>query len=46
MGGHSLSLSVLAVLLMEFACIFIVAIAVRSITGRTLVQLLTRKRTR
>jgi len=43
-GGHSLSLSVLAVLSLEFALIGIIAVAVRWLTGRTLVQLLTKRK--
>jgi hypothetical protein len=43
-GGHSLSLSFLAVLLLEFALIGIVAIAVRWLTGQTLVQLFTKRK--
>jgi hypothetical protein len=43
-GGHSFSLSFLAVLFLEFALIGIVAIAVRWLTGRTLVQLFTKRR--
>lgn len=34
-GGHSRSLSSLAVLLLEFALLGIVAVAVRGLTGRT-----------
>jgi hypothetical protein len=41
-GGHSLSLSFLAVLSLEFALIGIIAVAVRWLTGRTLVQLFTK----
>ena len=44
MGGHSLGLSVLAVLLLEFVLIGIVAVAVRWLTGRTLVQLFTKRK--
>jgi hypothetical protein len=43
-GGHSLSLSFLGVLLMEFILIGIVAIVVRWLTGRTIVQLFTKKK--
>jgi hypothetical protein len=43
-GGHSLSLSVLAVVFLEFALLGMVAVAVRWATGRTLVQLFTRRK--
>jgi len=43
-GGHSYSLSVLAVLLLEFGLIWIVAITMRRLTGRTLVELFTKKK--
>jgi hypothetical protein len=43
-GRHSLSLSFLAVLGLEFALLGIVAVAVRWITGRTLVELFTKKK--
>ena len=43
-GRHSFSLSFLAVLLLEFALIWIVAVAVRWFTGRTLVDRLTRRK--
>jgi hypothetical protein len=43
-GGHSFSLSFLAVLLLEFALIGIVAVAVRWLTGRTLVQLFIKRK--
>jgi len=42
--GHSLSLSFLAVLFLEFALIGIVAAAVRWLTGRTLVQLFAKRK--
>ena len=42
-GRHSYSLSVLAVLLLEFGLIWVVAITVRRLTGRTLVELFTKK---
>ncbi len=42
-GGHSLRLSVLAVLLLEFVLIWTVASAVRRLTGRTLVELFTKR---
>lgn len=38
-GGHSPAISILAVLLLEFACLWLVAVAVRRITGRTIVEL-------
>lgn len=38
-GWHSLELSFLAMLLLEILCIFIIAVAVRWITGYTLVEL-------
>lgn len=44
LGGHSLSLSVLAVLFLEFVLIGILAATVRLLTGRTLVQLFTKKK--
>jgi hypothetical protein len=43
-GGHSLSLSFLAVLLLEFMLIGVVGLAVRWLTGRTLVELFTKKK--
>lgn len=43
-GGHSLSLSVLAVLLLEFGLIWVVAVGVRWLTGRTLVELFTKRK--
>jgi hypothetical protein len=43
-GGHYYELSFLAVLLLEFGFIWIVAITVRLLTGRTLVELFTRKK--
>jgi hypothetical protein len=42
-GCHSLSLSVLAVLFLEFVLIGVVAIFVRRITGRTIVEVFTKK---
>ena len=39
LNGHSLEVSVLGVLGLEFFCLYIVAVIVRWITGRTLVQL-------
>lgn len=43
-GGHSPDLSFLAVLLLEFILIGIVGLAVRWLTGRTLVELFTNKK--
>ena len=43
-AGHSISLSVLAVIAMEFALIAVVAIATRWLTGQTLVQLFTKRK--
>ena len=43
-GGHSFSLSSLAVLAMEFAVIGIVAICVRKLTGRTIVELFSKRK--
>lgn len=43
-GGHSLELSVLAVLGLEFLLLGVVAILVRWITGKTLVELFTKKK--
>jgi hypothetical protein len=43
-GGHSLSLGFLAVLLMEFILIGVVGLTVRWITGRTLVELFRKKK--
>ena len=43
-GGHSLSLSCLFVLLLESLLIGVIGLAVRWLTGRTLVELLTRKK--
>lgn len=39
LGGHSLEISLLAVLFFEFACFGVVAIGVKLLTGRTIVQL-------
>lgn len=39
LGGHSRAISILAVLLLEFASLWLVAIAVRGLTGRTIVEL-------
>jgi hypothetical protein len=43
-GGHSLSLSFLAVSLLEFVLLGLVAMAARWLTGRTLVDLITKKK--
>jgi hypothetical protein len=43
-GGHFYSLSVLAVLLLELGLIWFFAITVRRLTGRTLVELFTKKK--
>jgi len=43
-GRHSYSLSVLAVLALEFALIGVVAICVRKLTGRAIVELFTKKK--
>jgi hypothetical protein len=43
-GGHSISLSFLAVLSLEFLLIAIVAKAVRWLTGRTIVELFTKRK--
>jgi hypothetical protein len=44
LGGHSFSLSALAVLFLEFGLLWLVAVAVRRLTGRTLVDLFKKKK--
>src|SRR5262245_20855691 len=43
-GGHSLELSVLAVLLLEVGLLWVVAVGVRWLTGRTLAELSRQKK--
>lgn len=43
-GGHSVSLSFLAVLLLEVILIGVLGLVVRGLTGRTLVELFTKKK--
>ena len=44
-GAHSIEISVLAALLSEFVLIGTLAVVVRWITGRTLVELFTKRKT-
>ena len=44
LGGHSMKISVLAVLFLEFACLWIVGGGVKLVTGRTIVQLFSKNR--
>jgi hypothetical protein len=43
-GGHSLELSILAVLILESVLLWVVGVGVRWLTGRTVVELFTRKK--